>query len=330
MELSEKIGQLSTDRQSEPQINFLQIEHSDKNAGKVWEEARKNDVILMEVVDMSQARRTNEERIVNSISSIDSPTTRRRVLGGLYNQSDFISQTIRKIILEGKEFHYIDILDDNEAHKFKDDSDKHRQQAVGDFITGNFDTSLMAFNLALIAKWQSHNIRENLVSEQIAELKAKYANEWKGKQIGVIQGVSHSNTYRIFKKDNPSIKTSRSFLKPDRFVFPLEAESKRRLLHGSVEDRELTMKRSFLFELVIFPYIYSTGLDVDTSFDNAHKTARSLSKIEIESIFTQLSDIQKFAKNLTYTAKLLYVDKHTEILAQQIIESHPQVKPSSS
>lgn len=236
-----------------------------------------------------------------------------------------MSQIVRGVILESKEFHSIDVLDNNEAQKLKAESEKYQWQAFENFGNGLFDISYQAFTLSVIAKAQGHHIRENLVSEEITELKTKYSNQWKDKQICVIQGMSHRDTYRIFKRDNPQVKTSRSFLLKDRFAFPLIMESKSRLLHGSVENREATLKREFLSQFVIFPRILNTSSNEDLVFENANKIARSLTLGELESIFTQLSDIQKFVRDMPFTARHSYVEKHVEIIGQQIVESHPQI-----
>ena len=322
MELSEKVEESPTKQQEELKVNFLHINHSDKNLERVWQSAKNNDVILLETIDMSQEDRDESERVINSVSSEGSPLVRSKILANLYSNTDFISQIIRKVILEGKEFHYIDILDNDEAHKFADDGNKYQHQAFKNFQDGNFGTSFELFHLAIIAKAQSHNTRENLVSKQVSELTTKNAARWKGKQIGVIQGMSHSKTYGIFKRDNPTIKTSRSFLKEDRFVFPLHNETKKRLLHGSTQDRELTIKKSFLFENLIFPHVYSTSVVKDSNIENIEKISRSLSNDEVDSIFKRLSEIETFAKTLPNPAKQSYLYKHLDILAQQTIESY--------
>lgn len=322
MELSEKFEQSPVQKQSEPKINFLHINHSDENFEKIWQSAKNNDIILLETVDLSQATREDDERVINSVSSKKSALVRRQILGDLYNSTDFISQTIRRVILEGKEFHYIDILSDDESHKFIDDKKNYQKLASNNFFEGNFDISFQLFKLAVVSKAQSHNARENLVSEQISNLVSKHATEWKDKQIGVIQGMSHSRTYKIFKRDNPAIKTSRSFLREDRFVFPLQIEAKKRLLNGSVEDRELAIKKEFIHEFLIFPYVYSTDTK-DFDYENTEKIARSLNRDEVESIFNHLSTIQNFAEKLTTPARQVYVGKHLDTFAHHIIESHP-------
>ncbi|QQG41426.1 MAG: hypothetical protein HYV90_04695 [Candidatus Woesebacteria bacterium] len=158
----------------------------------------------------------------------------------------------------------------------------------------------------------------------------KTKKKWRGKSVCVVQGEEHTRSYHIFKKDNPTIQSSRTFLNEGRFSFDLEFEVEKRLSVGSHEDRELALKRLFITRLVLGTVI--RGVTTET-IEKKDKLARSLESDEVDKIFERLAEIQKYVHEEEHDTPNLvkvYVFKQVQILGQQIIEKHPLFAESST
>ncbi|QQG41425.1 MAG: hypothetical protein HYV90_04690 [Candidatus Woesebacteria bacterium] len=165
---------------SEPSIRFLQITHSAENAVRVWEEAKKHDVVLLEVYDLSDAQREDLENTINGMSSIEDPESRMKTLGNLYSDSGFAQQIIRQAILEGKEFHFIDISSNHDAHVFYERAEAYSNEVFKYFYEGVFDKSLSSLRAYVAANSQANTSRENLVSRQVKNLVSENQKKMEG------------------------------------------------------------------------------------------------------------------------------------------------------
>ncbi len=332
MELFDRLNIPLLKRAQESRVRFVQIEHAPENATKIWEEARKYDVVLLECTNVSEKRRVDLENTINKVSSLETRSQREKVLGTVFSGKEFDNQIIRSLILEGKEFHYIDVFDNDEANTLRRESRTLRKLETDYFCQGKFDLSFVYSKKATIARAHSDFAREEVVSKQIEDLRTKSSKKWKNKTICVIQGQNHSRTYHIFKRDYPSVESSRTFLEDDVFVFSLTTEAKNRLLAGSPESREIAFKRSFIAQNVLFPRSDSDQ-DIGERIEISDKIARNLSTTEIDEIFTSLTMIQQFIReNFSNMPDLatFYALKHAEILGRQIIEKHPLFPENST
>lgn len=315
-------------KQKEPTVNFLQIDHSDENAPSVWGKARKDDIILLENTDLSEKERTEEEKTINQISLLKDPTQRKLKLGNLFSENDFVSQIIRNSIIEGKEFHYID-LDlggPGKAATLSRESKDLFNKASNLFDLGLFDQSFVNFQNSAIANATRNLIREDETGNQISNLIKSNKDFWSGKSIAVIQGLMHSKSYRFFKQGNPNIKTGRILGDKPRFTFPVNVETERRLLYGSYRDRTNMLKRLFIEQFLIFPLVSNSELSNEKSVQKSDNVVRSLSHEEVETIFSSLKTIQEKLdpiRRVTKDAVWVYANRYTSTLQQQIIEMHP-------
>ncbi len=318
-------GFLQPAEQYKPSVKFIQIRHSDNDAPNVWLEAKKNDVILLEVGDLTIHEREARETGANSVASLEDPTERKRKLGNAYSDGSFLSQIMKGAILEGKEIHFVDIPENHDTNKTQNEELSYLQKSYDCFFEADFKGSLLHLRNYILADGESGQLREKIVVSQIENLLQKNQTKWKNKSVCVIQGMNHVKSYHIFKNRNPGVSSSRTFLNGKRFSFLLEHEARQRLNAGSKEDQKLSIERLFISRLILPALI--TDENINEKNKKTDELARMIGRDEINTIFKKLTEIRRDVKSELHMNNpeyiKAYINKRVELLAQQILEQHP-------
>ncbi|KKU09660.1 MAG: hypothetical protein UX13_C0034G0007 [Candidatus Woesebacteria bacterium GW2011_GWB1_45_5] len=281
---------MSAENPRYPEVRFIQIYHESENAYNVWKEARKADVILLEFVGDSKLKREFKENYINFVSGLKRDWQKQLMRQPISDKYDFFDIFMRNIIDSGKEVRYIDFAGDSKIAKKVKVVDDNFEKALSLFWSGCFDLAYEKHKAAILENTLLLRIRDPYVAGQIRELIDSNTSRWQEKKIAVIQGAYHAETYRIFKRENPRIPSSRTFM-ADRFVFGLEYEAGLRLLRGN-GDIEGLIKRDFISNYLIYKLGRPEKAKLE-SFVLREKVVRAMTDAEVESVFEELAAVQK-------------------------------------
>lgn len=240
-----------------PDITFLYIQHTRKNIRDVLTKVKDFDVILLETVGLNLL---SLNLLESTIAGIAGEKNRlKKFLGALpfYSRQkrDLGCALIVQAIETKKEFHFIDVLNPSPEYSLTKNSSEEYRQALDLFINGEPSRAFSVLEKSLKLYAEAGRERDKIVIQQVDKMAELFAHRWSGKRVCAVEGIMHSETFRIYKNTHPNGSTSVSLLYP-RLYLPPSAEIIRRAeWFPGQKTKKTDYIRSLICEALIAPQI---------------------------------------------------------------------------
>lgn len=254
------------------EVRFIYVIHGPKNFSAddpLLQVLSDCDLILLEELGGTTESRLQVETGVNLI--LQNPALlgtvdvgiRNRLLMVCRGSSQFESQLVSRLAGSGKILRYVDVDEQSEAHALDQEAETLRHK-VGELLQdGNLTPAYATYRQLVDILARSYLLREETVVSQIPIL----INETPcphPKVVGVIQGLAHLETAKLFAQDHPNTQTSLHQIAP---FTPCSTRVIQKIRQGETIS-ETDHQRAFLADYVLL-YAAAPDINDDNPIDEA-------------------------------------------------------------
>jgi hypothetical protein len=327
-----------TEKQDSLNVLFLNIEHSDLKADAVWEMAKDADIILIENTSPTDTERNNLNIILNRVNKLSDSPARSGLIENLRSEGDFFSKIAANVIKYRKEMYMVDSPPGGPGHNESETSEQDSNMSLKEFIRGRYDSSFNFFRKSINEKVLSIQIRDRLVTDQLKKLLKDNEEKWRDKKVVVIQGMIHTGTYHMFKREEPNIPSSRKF--PDNnFTFILDQEVVNRIKRGESNITNNLLKKLYILRFILGPSLVGQNIFqkdfFDLSYQKVSAFTRKMDPEYVDEIFKRLVSIEDFTHQYTNDEERLnfqyiYATTHIQEIGSELIEKYKAYNRNNS